>query len=119
MYIDDDGSGLAPDESSGSGWGPGPGPDDEDGRGGSGDAPDGDTDDEDYVRTTTTTTTAAPFTEPVVPFVPIKPDLTSSSSEDTFDHGNKLNEPFEVTFPTESPETDPPFPANFDIIIRE
>ncbi|XP_031768842.1 syndecan isoform X2 [Galleria mellonella] len=32
-YIDDDGSGLEPDESSGSGWGAGPGVDDEDGRG--------------------------------------------------------------------------------------
>ncbi|XP_041975120.1 syndecan [Aricia agestis] len=45
--IDDEGSGLEPDESSGSGWGAGPGTDDEDARSGSGDA-DGLEDDEDY-----------------------------------------------------------------------
>lgn len=118
MYIDDDGSGLAPDESSGSGWGPGPGPDDEDGRGGSGDAPDGDTDDEDYVRTTTTT--AAPPTEPAVPFIPIEP-RNQTPTEGTFDLGNKFIQP-EISFSTESPEIDfplKPIPADFDIIIRE
>ncbi|CAG9796952.1 unnamed protein product [Diatraea saccharalis] len=60
VYFDDEGSGVAPDESSGSGWGAGPGPDDEDGRAGSGDAPDGDSDDEDFVRPTKAPATETP-----------------------------------------------------------
>lgn len=66
LFIDDDGSGLEPDESSGSGWGPGPGVDDEDARAGSGDAPE---DDEDFVVVTpppaAPTTAEAPDVETV------------------------------------------------------
>ncbi|KAM3958995.1 syndecan [Aphomia sociella] len=65
-YIDDDGSGLEADESSGSGWGAGPGVDDEDGRG-SGDTPPGVSDDEDYF---VETTKENPTTESVTPEVP-------------------------------------------------
>lgn len=64
LYIDDDGSGLESDESSGSGWGPGP--DDEDSRGSGDDAPE---DDEDYhparsfrPASTTSSTTQPPDT---------------------------------------------------------
>ncbi|KAL0851506.1 hypothetical protein ABMA28_007297 [Loxostege sticticalis] len=114
VYIDDDGSGLAPDESSGSGWGAGPGPDDEDGRGGSGDSPDGDTDDEDYVRTTTTT--AAPHTDPAIdPRFNPNPDEYHPS--ETFNPDHTFIQP-EIPLTTESPDTDlPPLPTNFDIVI--
>ncbi|GBP29025.1 Syndecan [Eumeta japonica] len=78
LFIDDDGSGLEPDESSGSGWGPGPGVDDEDRHRdpGSGDAPE---DDEDYATSTTSTTSAPPATTGAPETTPIlssySPDL--------------------------------------------
>ncbi|KAL4713954.1 hypothetical protein ACJJTC_015608 [Scirpophaga incertulas] len=80
-YIDDDGSGLAPDESSGSGWGGGPGPDDEDDRGGSGDAPSGDNDDEDFKQPTTTRSpvTEIPWGVPDVSDVPAVPENYDNS----------------------------------------
>lgn len=76
VYIDDDGSGLEPDESSGSGWGPGV--DDEDSRAGSGEAPE---DDEDYYSTTKRTrpptppTTVAPDIETVPTPIVVKIEL--------------------------------------------
>lgn len=61
LFIDDDGSGLEIDESSGSGWGPGV--DDEDGRG-SGDAPLAPEDDEDYGPIARSSTVAPTTIEP-------------------------------------------------------
>ncbi|XP_063835006.1 syndecan isoform X1 [Ostrinia nubilalis] len=114
VYIDDDGSGLAPDESSGSGWGAGPGPDDEDGRGGSGDSPDGDSDDEDYVPPTTT---AAPTTAAPVPVDPFSINSLEPSGPDAFNPDQTFIQP-ESPFITDNPDTDlSPLPTNFDIVI--
>ncbi|XP_049874086.1 syndecan isoform X1 [Pectinophora gossypiella] len=65
-FLDDEGSGLEGDESSGSGWGAGPGPDDEDARGSGDEGPE---DDEDY-KPVTVRPTAAPTTPEPELFVP-------------------------------------------------
>ncbi|XP_013188728.1 syndecan isoform X1 [Amyelois transitella] len=88
-YVDDDGSGLEGDESSGSGWGAGPGVDDEDGRG-SGDGPE---DDEDYTFGDYTTASSIPIS-----------DLPNTTTVPEF-------------FAPVLPESTPAIPADFDVVI--
>ncbi|CAH2989668.1 unnamed protein product [Chilo suppressalis] len=111
VYFDDEGSGIAPDESSGSGWGAGPGPDDEDGRAGSGDAPDGDSDDEDFARPTKAPATETPRLMPdessvsVVPAIPDTEDNYLNSLMPDTDSSPDTSVP-----DTSVPETEHPIP---------
>lgn len=115
-YIDDDGSGLEPDESSGSGWGAGPGVDDEDGRG-SGDTPPGDSDDEDYFDPITKApTTPAPINPDTTP-VPNTPAPNTPEIESVEDPNYDIMDAFGKFTPVSEDTTTPPTDNQIDVVI--
>ncbi|KAJ2940645.1 hypothetical protein O0L34_g14752 [Tuta absoluta] len=92
-FVDDEGSGLEVDESSGSGWGPGP--DDEDSRGGSGDGGDPTrTDDEDYYIPAPKPTSPAPQPDDDASDNDGEPDIIVDSGEDVESDNASTQAPF-------------------------